>query len=35
MVRIRHRIPDAKYRKPDAGAASVIYNATRIRGMVL
>jgi len=29
MVRIRHHIPDAKYRKPDAGAASVIYNATR------
>jgi hypothetical protein len=29
MVGIRHHIPDAKYRKPDAGAASVIYNATR------
>jgi hypothetical protein len=29
MVRICHHIPDAKYRKPDAGAASVKYNATR------
>jgi pyridoxal biosynthesis lyase PdxS len=28
MVRIRHHIPDAKYRKPDTVAASVIYNAT-------
>jgi hypothetical protein len=31
MVRIRHHIPDAKQRKPDAGAASVIYNATRCK----
>jgi hypothetical protein len=29
MVNMRHDIPDAKYWKPDAGAASVIYNATR------
>jgi hypothetical protein len=29
MVRICHHIPDAKYKKPDTGAASVIYNATR------
>jgi len=29
MVHIRHHIPDTKYRKPDARAASVIYNATR------
>jgi len=28
MVRIRHHVPDAKSRKPDAGVASVIYNAT-------
>jgi hypothetical protein len=28
MVRIRHHNLDAKYWKPDAGAASVIYNAT-------
>jgi len=28
MLRIRHHIPDALHRKPDAGAASVIYNAT-------
>jgi hypothetical protein len=28
MVRIHHQILDAKYRKPDAGATSVIYNAT-------
>ena len=27
MVRIRHHIPDAKYRKPDVGAASIICNA--------
>jgi len=30
MVRIRHHIPEAKQRKPEAGAASVIYNATRL-----
>jgi hypothetical protein len=29
MVRIRHHIPEAKERKPDTEAASVIYNATR------
>jgi len=29
MVRICHHIPDAKLGKPDAGAASVIYNAMR------
>jgi len=29
MVRVRRHILDATYRKPDAGAASVIYNATR------
>jgi hypothetical protein len=28
MVGIRHHVADAKYRKPDGGAASVIYNAT-------
>jgi hypothetical protein len=28
MVRLRHHIPDAKYRKPDTRAASVIYIAT-------
>jgi len=28
MVRIPHHIPDAKERKPDAGAASKIYNVT-------
>jgi len=28
MVRICHHIPDAKWRKPDAGAVSIIYNAT-------
>jgi hypothetical protein len=27
MVRIRHHNPDAKCRKPDTGAASVIYYA--------
>jgi hypothetical protein len=27
MVRIRQHIPEAKQRKPDAGAASIIYNA--------
>ena len=31
MVCIRHDIPDAKWRKPDAGAASVIYNALHCR----
>jgi hypothetical protein len=29
MVRIRHHIPDADYSKPDDGAASVIFIATR------
>jgi hypothetical protein len=29
MVRIRHHIPDAKQRKPDARPASVIYYTTR------
>jgi hypothetical protein len=29
MVHMPHHIPDAKQWKPDAGAASVIYNATR------
>jgi pyridoxal biosynthesis lyase PdxS len=33
MVRIRHQNADAKYRKPDAGAASIIYNATRRKNM--
>jgi pyridoxal biosynthesis lyase PdxS len=33
MVRIRHHIADAKERKPDAGVASVIYNATRRKNM--
>jgi hypothetical protein len=28
MVRICHHIPDANQRKPDAGAASILYNAT-------
>jgi hypothetical protein len=28
MERIRHHIPDAKYRKPDAGAVSITYNTT-------
>jgi hypothetical protein len=30
MVRLRHHIPDAKYRKPDARAASAIYIATHL-----
>jgi len=29
MMHIRHHIPDAKYRKPDARAASVLLNVTR------
>jgi hypothetical protein len=33
MVRIRYHIPDSKYRKPEAGAASVIYYATRRKNM--
>jgi hypothetical protein len=33
MVRISHHIPDQKYKKPDAGAASIIYNATRRKNM--
>jgi len=31
MVHIRHHFPDVKKRKPDTGAASVIYKATRRR----